>query len=628
MEAVGLASSIIAITQIAERVATVCKSYIDGVADYPKDLRAICIETESLATVLRGLRWLDKEDAEDAHIISQLEGPVEQCKAAIKSLTELLPDPAATPTSTKGAKRRKLHSALDALAWPLKAERARKLLDELMQFKSTISMAIGGSLLKDVQAIKKTLSESQVRDLCQWFEHTDPSPRHNAAKVLYENETLTWILRCEEWINWVSLRTRCVWIYGIPGAGKTVLAAYLIEQVRLACESVRGPGSDYVYYYCYHGHSQDEAAPLLRWLIGQLCRRSQTVPEQAYKIHQLNQQPDLQGLLEILAAVLQSSGSVFVVIDALDESQPRSNLLKVIEDLVLDERFRKVHLLVTSRQELDIERTMSKISHSISMSNPLVENDIKLYVRSQVLAEPRFQCWPPDLKDEVEVSLANGAKGMFRWAVCQLDILRRLKRIDRIKASLQDLPQGLDESYERIFSLIDTEDRELVRHTLHWLCFHIIVWEDAAVQDPTVSILLDSYSFSTGVDLRLINADTLRESCGCLLSYNDTSFDGGSQTQVALAHYTVREFLESHRAKGPTSSFFIIREEESYANVCETIFTHALRPNHSNIKDTNDPNFGITLDEYCQNGTLGSFKAPLRLLMYQSNKNRNQPQPS
>ncbi|KAK7427785.1 hypothetical protein QQZ08_005723, partial [Neonectria magnoliae] len=358
MEAVGLAASVIAITQIAERVATVCKSYIDGVTDYPKDLRAICIETESLIIVLRGLQWLDKEDAEDAYIISQLEGPVKQCKTAIKSLTQLLPDPAPTSVTTKESKRRRLHSALDALAWPLKAERARKLLDELMQFKSTISMAIGGSLLKDVQTIKKTLSESQVRDTCQWFEHTDPSPRHHAAKVLYENETLTWIQDCEEWTDWIKLRTRCIWIYGIPGAGKTVLAAYLIDQVRLVCESANDPKHNYVYYYCYHGHNQDEAVPFLRWLIGQLCRRSQTVPEKMHRMHQLNQQPDLQELLKLLAAVLQSSSSLFVVIDALDESQPRTNLLKVIEDLMLDERFRKIQLLVTSRQELEIERTM------------------------------------------------------------------------------------------------------------------------------------------------------------------------------------------------------------------------------------------------------------------------------
>ncbi|KPM42954.1 hypothetical protein AK830_g3643 [Neonectria ditissima] len=577
MRTIGLSTNILDVVQLAGRISKTCKSYIDGVADYPKDLRVICVETESLAIVLQGLQWLDKDDAQDACTISQLEGPVKQCQETIKSLNGLLP-PATLPTGRKGAKRRKVQSALDTLAWPLKSEKARKLLDELMQFKSTMSMAIGGSLLKDVQVIKKTLSASQVQGVCRWFEQTNPSPNHNAASALYENETLTWILRSDEWINWINLKTRCVWIYGIPGAGKTVLAAYLIDQVRRLCESAEDPKPDYVYYYCYHGHNHDEAAPFLRWLISQLCRRKQAVPEKAYKVHQLNQQPGLQELLDILEAVLATSFRVFIVIDAVDESQPRTNLLKVIEDLAQDQRFSKIQLLVTSRKELEIERTMSEISSPVSMSNPLVEEDIKKFVRSQI-QRGQFQKWPSELKDEVEESLSNGAKGMFRWAVCQLDILRRLRHVEKIKASLRNLPEGLDESYERIFYLIDPEDRELVRHCLRWICFRDS--QEARGWEPelTVSILLDSYSFSIAKGLHFFDGDTLRERCGCLLSYIDLDEDEGDAL-VSFAHYTVREFLESRRTKTITSLFFAIGAEESHRDVYNTIFLGALDPKH------------------------------------------------
>lgn len=461
---------------------------------------------------------------------------------------------------------------------------------------------------QEVQTIKNTLFESNGREFCQWLEHTNPSPAHNAAKSLYENETGAWVLRSQEWIDWVNLKARCIWIHGIPGAGKTVLASYLIEQVRLMCQSGDGPKSEYVYYYCYHGHNQDEAAPFLRWLISQLCRQTQNVPEQAFASFKRGQELSLPELLDILHAVLSGLGNIFTVIDAVDESHPRENLLKVIQDLMTDQRFKNIQLLVTSREETDIETTMVKISDPISMSNTLVEADIKVYINRRIRAEPRFQRWPRRLQDDVEDSLSKGAKGMFRWVVCQLDILRRLRHEDKIKASLQNLPKGLDESYERIFSLIDTEDRDLVKHALHWLCFHNLLWSDYYHESPTISILLDSYIFSstdrhnsnTNEGQHFIDANTLKEICGCLLSYSVIDFDGELETSVILAHYTVREFLESDRTTSPSAVFFRIGRDESYADFYDVIFRYPLGIEQSTRAIGNTKSSRIGLEEYCQ----------------------------
>lgn len=61
----------------------------------------------------------------------------------------------------------------------------------------------------------------------------------------------------------------------------------------------------------------------------------------------------------------------------------------------------------------------------------------------------------------------------FRWAVCQLHELQRLKG-DRevVSKALERLPKDLDETYDRIFLRIPREDWQFVSHAFQWLWFY------------------------------------------------------------------------------------------------------------------------------------------------------------
>jgi hypothetical protein len=118
-------------------------------------------------------------------------------------------------------------------------------------------------------------------------------------------------------------------------------------------------------------------------------------------------------LLDILESVLKSCGLVYIVIDALDESMPRHDLLKVVRDLATDPRFSKIQLLATSREYLDIERIMEDKSVGIPMANDLVNEDIRTYLRVHLHSNARFSRWPEELLLEVEEAVCLGAKGMY-----------------------------------------------------------------------------------------------------------------------------------------------------------------------------------------------------------------------
>jgi hypothetical protein len=221
------------------------------------------------------------------------------------------------------------------------------------------------------------------------------------------------MLRSPQWTDWLEGRTGCIWIYGIPGAGKTVLASHLIEKKNKEhCESSTIKKCAYVYYYCYFGHNQEETAPFLRWAINRLCRQADLIPTYLYKLYKHGGEPSLDELLSALEAILGAFDRTYIVTDAIDESMPRDDLLRVLRDLATDSRFQKVQLLSTSRQYIDIEKVMQQISVSVSMCNPLLDEDIKRYVRSQLHSNPKFKHWSLPLREEVVEALSSGAKGM------------------------------------------------------------------------------------------------------------------------------------------------------------------------------------------------------------------------
>lgn len=136
MDVISAFASVIAVVQIADSIATLCKAYITGVYDAPADLRAILIEVGSVKCVLEAIELLGPPVTGDdkVAILEKLRIPLEGCKEALMALEGLFP-----PLPAKG-KRERLALSLASLAWPFKRDKALKLLDEIGRYKSTIAI--------------------------------------------------------------------------------------------------------------------------------------------------------------------------------------------------------------------------------------------------------------------------------------------------------------------------------------------------------------------------------------------------------------------------------------------------------------------------------------------------------
>jgi hypothetical protein len=143
-EVIALGASIIAIIQIADRLTGVCKSYIETVHGAPSDLRVILIETSTIKVILQNLQFLISCNPNLLTLdsLSGGQGPIEGCRKAIVELERLLPPESAITQGRNESKRRKVKATLKALAWPLKENKARKLLREMIEYKTSINVAL------------------------------------------------------------------------------------------------------------------------------------------------------------------------------------------------------------------------------------------------------------------------------------------------------------------------------------------------------------------------------------------------------------------------------------------------------------------------------------------------------
>ncbi|PQE24874.1 Vegetative incompatibility HET-E-1 protein [Rutstroemia sp. NJR-2017a BVV2] len=600
MAEIGLIASIIAVGQLTESVASAFKSYIETVKDCPEYCRHIRDHTEALNGIFAEIRSLDSTYPVNSAILEKLQaidGPIEGCKNAMERLKELLPpvslpDPTINPTI-----KQHIHAGFDRLTWPLNATRAEKILGEIKRHESTIKIALLGQSLKESRAVKSQVDDVQnklrfitKKTLCDWYEdtiHTNPSSKHNDANELYEPNTGNWVFRTTEWNEWINGRIKSILCSGIPGAGKTILAAHVIETLSRMCE-VEHERMECFYYYCYYGNSQDESRPFLRWIVSQLLREIHEIPPIAYKIYNKNAEPTRLQLLEILDASLEDFGRVYVVVDALDESKDTDNLLALLEVLGTDSRFQKIRLFALSREHLDIQSTMCRFSTPLSMSNDFVKADIETYVAAKIQSDPKFACWPPQLRSDRDVSLGCVPIGYHKT----------VKNQAKIRESLRSLPKTLDETYERIFASIHEADQDFVRHTLHLLCFHTSLWKSPI--RLTAQVVIDSYivinkerSGSSSEDY-LYTIDTVKNLCGCLVSVkagvpDNVTFDTKIISKedrfpsVEFAHYTVREFLASDRI--PTTYAFKLDETTCYRTFLHSLMSYAIEHDYSKEKN-------------------------------------------
>ncbi|KPA38318.1 hypothetical protein FLAG1_08853 [Fusarium langsethiae] len=209
------------------------------------------------------------------------------------------------------------------------------------------------------------------------------------------------------------------------------------------------------------------------------------------------------------------------------------------------------------------------------MKNDSIDQDIASFVSEHLRTNRRLRKWE-EHHAQIKTALTTRAQGVFRWVECQFKALASCPQSeDLLEQLLDSLPRTLDEAYERMLSNIPSTSRDYARRMLTLLC--------CARRPLTVAELIDGIAVQLGDTPRfnpkhkLKNIDAIQQVCP---GFTELDINANtSQATVHIAHFSVREYLESERIRdSPKAAFFNVKQQYADAQMACICLTVLLEP--------------------------------------------------
>lgn len=158
----------------------------------------------------------------------------------------------------------------------------------------------------------------------------------------------------------------------------------------------------------------------------------------------------------------------------------------------------------------------------------------------------------------------------FQYVRFQFEILQKVSSESEIHEALQNLPVGLDATYNRIVKNIDTKFRTRVINSLKWLAFSRTVLTIDELSE--IFIINPDNGVAFNKEERLFSStDVLKYFSGLIITQERGRFwftEGTGRKQdelkVRLVHFSVKEYLTSDRIRESSISTFSFREIDAH----------------------------------------------------------------
>lgn len=253
------------------------------------------------------------------------------------------------------------------------------------------------------------------RDLLDWITPVDYATYHRDIVNRRQEGTGEWLLQSNQYRGWVSDTNGTFFCPGIPGAGKTMSAAIVVNDLHELF--VQDDSIGIAYIYC-NFRRQDEQKPidLFASLLKQLAEQRSTIPQSLqhlYDDHQSKKtRPSLNEILRTLQSAIGEYTKAFIVVDALDECEILGgNRKKFITELLNMQAATAANLFATSRMIPEIEKDFEGRSTQIEIRAS--NEDLEKYLAGNLWKLPSFVSSNAGLQDEIKTSIIKAADGMY-----------------------------------------------------------------------------------------------------------------------------------------------------------------------------------------------------------------------
>lgn len=254
--------------------------------------------------------------------------------------------------------------------------------------------------------------------IVQWLLAPDPSTNLNKARELHQPGTGQWLLDSDKYRSWKTEQGSFLWLYGIPGCGKTILSSTIVTDLQR--HPLTSDGLLY-FYFIFTDVEKRSTENAVRSLIVQLYNKNteaQEVVDTLYNTHEKGgKQPTCSSLQKILQAMITECLDIWIILDGLDECETRgenatNSVMLWIKEL--RHSLHNVHILITSRPEEDIKsciETWNSVEEIVPLQSRLVADDINAYIRTKVEQMDRWRT-EPEIRTSITTTLSERADGM------------------------------------------------------------------------------------------------------------------------------------------------------------------------------------------------------------------------
>ncbi|KAI8301267.1 Vegetative incompatibility protein HET-E-1 [Colletotrichum sp. SAR11_240] len=422
----SIAASIAGLISVADVVFTRLVKYGKAVNNAEKELKELTKDVNLLGGSLDSLSRLARA-LEDGSFSKNLHMDyIDDCNETLEEMKEKLGKVEAD-------------SAKGKLFWPGRSSRLKAWREDISRHQGMINAALSADTL---QALLKILSHedrqmeeihSEIRGITNivsrvdkesrrskvqdFFLKCNPQGNYEMSLQLRHPRTGLWLInRLPQFQHWLSAPKAHLWLKGMPGAGKTVLAGSIIEAV--LGKSIGSIAT--AFFFCDYKNPITQSAETI---LGVLAYQLSIQNDDAYKalaqyydeLHPkqgLPKSPDISSLKLLLQSMLEMYDHVYLIVDGLDEcGDMTADVIDVLVD-TFDEAG-NVSVALLSRDEDGIRDRL--IDYCVSIEVAAHKHDIMEYVTAQIQERIRIgklRAYDPELKAEVIQGLVDGAKGM------------------------------------------------------------------------------------------------------------------------------------------------------------------------------------------------------------------------
>ena len=355
------------------------------------------------------------------------------------------------------------------------------------------------------------------------FERSEYS-RHRASHLV---GTGKWLVSSDIYQQWHSGDNGILWIKGIPGSGKSVMAASIIKELQ--------KGDVPVIYFFFRqiiDANHKPIAALRDWLCQAL---SYSPPLQVKLKKYLDQGKALDTLSPAdlwndLKIALGSFSRTYCVTDALDEmDQGNDEFLRVLVELG---RWRpaNVKVLMTSRPVVSLETSLRPFSiPQIRLEERLVDLDISAYVQHKL----RSSSIPREQWKVIEEAIPGRANGLFLYAKLSMDAF--LEPGANAQDVLKELPIDLNAMYNQL--LREHAKRSNVPAAFQLLVLQFVTHATRPLRLLEIAEMMHTIPVSSSDRNLKDTKDLVRAACGPLLEILPDE-------TVSVVHHSFTEFLK------------------------------------------------------------------------------------